>query len=97
MPRGNRTGPQGAGPMTGRGAGYCAGFGAAGWSHGGRGGGMGRGMGRGGRRGGQWAAPDIPTPAAERDLLQQQARQLQQDLELIQARIKELDTAPNAT
>jgi hypothetical protein len=26
MPRGNRTGPMGMGPMTGRGAGYCAGF-----------------------------------------------------------------------
>ncbi len=25
MPRGNRTGPMGAGPMTGRRAGYCAG------------------------------------------------------------------------
>ncbi|MFO8052009.1 MAG: DUF5320 domain-containing protein [Thermoplasmatota archaeon] len=26
MPRGDRTGPWGAGPMTGRGAGYCAGY-----------------------------------------------------------------------
>lgn len=26
MPGGNRTGPQGFGPMTGRAAGYCAGF-----------------------------------------------------------------------
>jgi hypothetical protein len=26
MPRGDQTGPTGAGPMTGRGAGYCAGF-----------------------------------------------------------------------
>ncbi|MGI6375010.1 MAG: DUF5320 domain-containing protein [Anaerolineae bacterium] len=26
MPRGDRTGPWGAGPMTGRGMGYCAGF-----------------------------------------------------------------------
>jgi len=25
MPRGDRTGPQGMGPMTGRGAGFCAG------------------------------------------------------------------------
>lgn len=28
MPRGDRTGPMGMGPMTGRGAGYCGGFGA---------------------------------------------------------------------
>jgi len=26
MPRGNRTGPMGMGPMTGRSAGYCAGY-----------------------------------------------------------------------
>ncbi len=26
MPRGDRTGPSGMGPMTGRGMGYCAGF-----------------------------------------------------------------------
>jgi hypothetical protein len=26
MPRGDRTGPGGMGPMTGRGAGYCAGY-----------------------------------------------------------------------
>ena len=26
MPRGNRTGPMGMGPMTGRAAGYCAGY-----------------------------------------------------------------------
>lgn len=26
MPRGDRTGPTGQGPLTGRGAGYCAGF-----------------------------------------------------------------------
>ena len=48
MPRGDRTGPQGMGPMTGRGAGYCAGFGAPGYMN--RGPGMGSGGG-GGRRG----------------------------------------------
>ena len=51
MPGGNRTGPVGAGPMTGRGAGFCAGFGVAGCANpvGGCGYGMGfgRGMGRG--------------------------------------------------
>ncbi len=30
MPGGDRTGPMGTGPMTGRGAGYCAGYDAAG-------------------------------------------------------------------
>jgi len=56
MPRGDKTGPLGAGPMTGRGAGYCAGFDQPGFANGdfipmgrawecggGRGGGRGRG------------------------------------------------------
>jgi hypothetical protein len=32
MPRGDRTGPMGAGPMTGRGMGYCVGSDAPGWA-----------------------------------------------------------------
>ena len=51
MPGGNRTGPAGMGPMTGRGAGFCAGYAAPGCANpvGGRGYGIGfgRGMGRG--------------------------------------------------
>jgi len=61
MPRGDKTGPAGVGPMTGRGAGYCVGAGvpgymnpgvtpAAGFGYGG-GRGFGRGMGMGGGRG----------------------------------------------
>jgi len=51
MPRGDRTGPAGWGPMSGRGAGYCAGFGVPGYMNPmpGMGRGMGQGMGRGGR------------------------------------------------
>jgi hypothetical protein len=50
MPGGDRTGPLGMGPMTGRGAGYCAGFPVPGymnpgWGRGGGGGGRGRGRG----------------------------------------------------
>ena len=33
MPRGDRTGPTGFGPMTGRAAGYCAGFGVPGYTN----------------------------------------------------------------
>ncbi|MGC9349886.1 MAG: DUF5320 domain-containing protein [Anaerolineae bacterium] len=51
MPRGDRTGPMGAGPMTGRGLGYCAGNPAPGYAYGGPGMGWGRGMGWGGGRG----------------------------------------------
>ena len=49
MPGGNRTGPVGAGPMTGRAAGFCAGFGMPGYANpvGGRGMGMGSGGGFG--------------------------------------------------
>lgn len=47
MPGGDRTGPMGMGPMTGRGFGFCAGNGQPGYAFGGFGRGMGRGFGRG--------------------------------------------------
>jgi len=61
MPGGDRTGPAGMGPMTGRGAGFCAGYGApgftnpvpGGWGYG-RGGGWGFGRGGGGRGRRNW-------------------------------------------
>ncbi|MCF7958982.1 MAG: DUF5320 domain-containing protein [Phycisphaerae bacterium] len=53
MPRGDRTGPAGMGPMTGRGAGSCAGYQVPGYANPVAGGGMGYGLGGGGRgRGG---------------------------------------------
>lgn len=58
MPGGDRTGPMGMGPMTGRGAGFCAGYGAAGYSNAVTGRGMGfrrgRGFGGGGRGWRHW-------------------------------------------
>jgi hypothetical protein len=61
MPGGDRTGPMGMGPMTGRAAGYCAGYQVPGYMnpYGGRlglgfGWGRGRGRGFGWRR---WSAP----------------------------------------
>ena len=56
MPAGDGTGPVGAGPMTGRGAGYCAGYGVPGYANqvrGGRGGGFGGGFGGGRGSGGR--------------------------------------------
>lgn len=49
MPGGDRTGPMGMGPMSGRAAGYCAGYGVPGYMNPafGRGFGMGFGRGRG--------------------------------------------------
>jgi hypothetical protein len=53
MPGGDRTGPAGMGPMTGRAAGYCAGYDVPGYANPmpGRGFGMGWGGGRGWRHG----------------------------------------------
>lgn len=54
MPRGDRTGPAGMGPMTGRGAGFCSGYNSPGYANPvlGRGfGGAGRGGFGGGGRG----------------------------------------------
>ena len=106
MPRGDRTGPMGAGPMTGRAAGTCAGFAAPGTANvgrgrgcgmgSGRGGGGGRGFGRGMGRG--WAAPMasavVPTGEQELAVLKQQSQQLKTDMELIQSRIQELENRP---
>lgn len=70
MPAGDRTGPYGAGPLTGRAMGYCAGFPVPGFANPAWGGGFGRGWGRGrgfrgpGRRGG-WGImpPAVAYPA----------------------------------
>ena len=51
MPGGDRTGPLGAGPMTGRAAGYCAGYPAPGYMNPAPGGGYGPGAGWGRGRG----------------------------------------------
>jgi len=72
MPGGDRTGPAGMGPMTGRAAGFCAGYSAPGYANpvGGRGMGMGRGFrgggfgrGRGFGRGFGWAGSGYAMPA----------------------------------
>jgi hypothetical protein len=57
MPAGDRTGPVGMGPRTGRGMGYCSGYDVPGWAHPGFGRGFARGRGYGGRMmrgGGGW-------------------------------------------
>lgn len=47
MPGGDGSGPNGMGPMTGRGAGFCAGFNVPGFANRGQGGGFGGGFGGG--------------------------------------------------
>ena len=78
MPRGDRTGPWGQGPLTGRAAGYCAGYPVPGFMNPipgfgrrggfgrgwrrGRGRGFGRGWGRGFGRGAQQPYPQLMYP-----------------------------------
>ncbi len=101
MPRGNGTGPMGAGPMTGRGAGYCAGYDEPGFANPASRLGMQRGF-RGGGRGWRnmfyatglprWArwgyAP--PAPQQEVEALKEQAGRLKDQLDAINKRIEEI-------
>lgn len=62
---GDKTGPEGRGPLTGRGAGFCAGFPTPGYMNSGRGRGLGRGRGFGkgfGRYGVQSRYSSGPAP-----------------------------------
>lgn len=106
MPGGDRTGPFGQGPLTGRGAGFCGGFGGPGYAGGfrrgfggGRGAGMGRGMGYG-RRG--WGPPyageapyEVPYPTeSEAQMLHREAKRLESALETIKERLEKLEEQP---
>ena len=86
MPGGDRTGPMGAGPMTGRGAGFCDGSGTPGYSHRG----FGRGMGARFHAWWQNAPVSQPTPNDERQMLEQEAAYLKNQAEQIQNRLNEL-------
>lgn len=91
MPRGDRTGPAGAGPMTGRGMGICAGFNQPGFATGGGcGRGMGRGMGFGFRNrffAGRGNASQAPQPISKEDqlaALKAQQSQIQQQIDSLE-------------
>jgi hypothetical protein len=94
MPRGDRTGPAGMGPMTGRGMGYCAGGTAPGMYAPGYGYGCGRGMGRGFRQM-AWAAPgwgwQPPYAGVDaKDALADRAASLERELELVKKQLEAL-------
>lgn len=103
MPRGDRTGPMGAGPMTGRRAGYCRGYNAPGFANQAaswQGAGYGfRGGGRGwrnmlyatGQPGWQRFGYPPAVPQDEVETLKAQANMLQEQLRLINQRIEELN------
>lgn len=98
MPRGDRTGPAGMGPMTGRASGFCAGFQSPGFMNrgGGRGfrGQCGQGAGRGWRN--RFCAPayqvDMPQGSTKNELgyLKEQAQYLKESLDNINKRVAEL-------
>ncbi len=104
MPGGDRTGPMGAGPMTGRGAGYCGGQNAPGYAQPGNRLGLAfrRGFG-GGRRGWchRYYATGFPgwrrsgyytAPSQEQNLawLDQEAERLKEQLDFISQQIEEI-------
>lgn len=103
MPRGDRTGPMGAGPRTGRGMGYCGSYDAPGFVNAGFGRGMGWGRGWGGgfgRRHGSfgagpagWGYPRYAPPTKEENLqaLKADAEWLKGQLDAINKRIEELE------
>lgn len=103
MPRGDRTGRSGMGPMTGRAMGFCAGFNAPGYANNGFGrlGGRGRGLGLGrgygfgmnsgfGMRYRGFMGDASPAYSAEMELsgLEQEKNLLERELEAIKDRLK---------
>ncbi len=109
MPGGDRTGPLGRGPMTGRAAGRCSGFSGPGYANPdvpryGRGFGFGRGRGRGFGRGfwGRRYYYDEPYPSEtpveqttdqEKAYLESTIKSLEAELKSVQRRLQELSKA----
>jgi hypothetical protein len=102
MPRGDGTGPQGLGPITGRGGGYCAGNNAPGFANSAGRLGLRRGYGGGGRgwrhryyATGQhyWARPSAAPLTPEQELagLKNEAEWLKNQLEALNRRMEELE------
>lgn len=105
MPRGDRTGPMGAGQMTGRGAGWCAGYERPGFAASTPGRGLGLGYRGGGGRGWRnmyyatglpgWAragyTPPTPAPDAELSALKAQAKWLGDQLAGINTHIEQIE------
>lgn len=98
MPAGDRTGPVGTGPMTGRRMGYCAGQSAPGYvSGGGRGGrggrcGGGRGFGRGFGRGAVYNPAPAFVPEEEKALVARQLEALQAQAAQLEERLRSLES-----
>ncbi len=96
MPRRDRTGPRGRGPLTGRGFGFCRGYGPGpgffgggrGWRH------MFYATGLPGWLRFGWGGPGFlvePPPETEKRLLEEEAEALKGELDEIRKRLDELD------
>lgn len=94
MPWGDRRGPLGYGPRTGRGLGYCSGNSVPGYMAGGRGLGLGRGFGFGrgygygfrgavGGFGGYYYGPYAPSAEDERQYIENRKRWLEEELKYV--------------
>jgi len=103
MPGGDRTGPLGQGPMTGRAAGFCSGSSSPGYATPGFGRGLGRGGGRGfgrgfwGRGRGFWRAypytyQEMPplSPDDEKSNLETMIRNLEEELTHLKERLQQV-------
>lgn len=106
MPYGDRTGPSGMGPLTGRGFGYCSGFDHPGYAVG-SGRAFGRGMGRGFNRGfgrgfgfragySPYMSYGVPVPyeydpGKEKEYLKDQIDSLEKTISSLKKRMDDLD------
>lgn len=93
MPSGDRTGPSGFGPLTGRGAGFCAGYRVPGSfnppPYYGRGRGWGFRAGYGAAP--QWAAPKYPPPIGDEEgYLKEEIQYLKDQLQEMEKRLQGL-------
>jgi len=96
MPQGDRTGPMGMGPMTGRRMGYCAGYDRPGFANqgfGGRGFGRGRGMGFRNFAPVQPAYPQQysqPTKEQELQMLEDESKMIEQEQDALKKDFEEV-------
>ena len=106
MPWGDRTGPAGLGPMTGRGLGYCSGYNQPGYTTSGFGWGRGRGRGFGRGWGRGWGMYGYPYGAAypyppyapvqpsslkeEKEMLLEELKTLKEETKAIEEQLKSL-------
>ena len=104
MPRGDGTGPNGQGPLTGRGRGYCAGYNSPGFANGVPAGGRGmawrRGRGRGFRLVSQPQLVPVqqvqPQPVSvqqvdERQLLEQDKEDIKEEVKALKEELDQIE------